>query len=82
MIDPELLKILCCPETHQPLRLAEPAVIEELNKRIAAGGVKNRSGKDVATPCDGGLIRGDGRVLYPIRNRIPMLLIAEALPLT
>ena len=57
-------------------------MIQELNKRIAAGGVKNRSGKDVTAPCDGGLVRSDGKVLYPIRNRIPMLLIAEALALT
>ena len=82
MIDPELLKILCCPETHQPLRVAEPNVIEAVNQRIATGGLKNRAGKDVATPCDGGLIREDGKFLYPIRNKIPMLLIGEALPMT
>ena len=37
MIDPDLLKILCCPETHQEVRLAEAAVIDKLNGQIAAG---------------------------------------------
>ena len=82
MIDPELLKILCCPETHQPLRLAEPPEVDSVNKRIASGKVKNRGGKEVNAPCDGGLIRSDGQFFYPIRNNIPLLLIGEALALT
>ncbi len=40
MIDPDLLKILCCPETHQEVRLAEPAAIDKLNGQIAAGTLK------------------------------------------
>jgi uncharacterized protein YbaR (Trm112 family) len=72
MIDPELLKILCCPETHQPLRLAEPALVETVNQRIAAGGVKNRAGKEVSASCDGGLVREDGRRgARPVVNREP-----------
>ena len=35
MIDPELLKIMCCPETHQPIAVADPALIEKLNQLIA-----------------------------------------------
>ena len=34
MVDSELLKLLCCPETHQELHLAEPALLEELNRKI------------------------------------------------
>jgi uncharacterized protein YbaR (Trm112 family) len=29
MIDPELLKIMCCPENHQTLAAAESAVVEK-----------------------------------------------------
>ncbi len=29
MIDPELLKIMCCPETHQPIALAESSLIQD-----------------------------------------------------
>ena len=32
MIDAELLKLLRCPETHQPLTPATDAVIERLNQ--------------------------------------------------
>ena len=81
MIDAELLKILSCPETHQELRLAEPAVIERLNQQSAAGTLKNRSGAVVSEKLDGGLVRADGRFLYPIRQQIPIMLIDEAIPL-
>ena len=81
MIDPDLLKILCCPETHQPVALAEAALIEQLNARIAAGAVVNRGSQPVKEKLDGGLLRQDGKYLYPIRQKIPIMLINEAIPL-
>ena len=81
MIDPELLKIMCCPETHQELRVAEAAVIEKLNGEVAAGTLKNRAGKPVQEKIDGGLIRADGKYLYPIRRNIPVMLVDEGIPL-
>jgi uncharacterized protein len=81
MIDPDLLKILCCPETHQELRLAEPAVIEKLNGQIAAGTLANRGGKPVTEKIEGGLIRADGKLLYPIRRNLPIMLVDEGIPL-
>jgi uncharacterized protein YbaR (Trm112 family) len=82
MIDPELLKILCCPETHQDLRPGEPSLIARLNQQIAAGTLKNRAGQTVPEKLDGGLVRADGKVLYPIRRDIPVMLVDEAIPLT
>jgi len=81
MIDPDLLKILCCPETHQDVRLAEPAVIAKLNRQIAAGKLTNRVGQPVKEAIDGGLIRADGKLLYPIRRNIPVMLVDEGIPL-
>lgn len=78
MIDADLLKILCCPETHQPLAPADAATVTRLNERIATSAIKNRAGKAVTEPCEGGLVRQDGQVLYPIRQGIPILLIAES----
>jgi uncharacterized protein YbaR (Trm112 family) len=80
MIDPELLKILCCPESHQPLAVAEPAIVEKINQRIATGQVQNRAGRTVVEKIDGGLIRADKKFLYPIRHEIPIMLIDEAIP--
>jgi len=82
MIDADLLKILCCPETHQEVQLAETAVIDKLNVQIAAGTLKNRGGQPVQEKIEGGLVRADGKVLYPIRNNIPVMLVDEGIPLT
>lgn len=78
MIEADLLKILCCPETRQPLAPADAATVARLNERIAARSLKNRGGKAVTEPCEGGLVRQDGQMLYPIRQGIPLLLIAES----
>jgi uncharacterized protein YbaR (Trm112 family) len=82
MIDAELLKILCCPETHQEVQLAEAAVVDRLNGQIAAGSLKNRAGQPVQEKLEGGLIRADGKFLYPIRHNIPVMLVDEGIPLT
>ena len=81
MTDPELLRLLRCPETRQPLAVADETVIRSLNDRISAGVMRNRGGETVLRPCDSGLVRQDGRYLYPIREAIPEMLIAEAMPL-
>lgn len=81
MVDQNLLDILVCPETKQPLRLADQAVLEALNTSIAAGSVTNRGGEAVAVEVTEGLIREDGDVLYPVRDDIPIMLIDESIPL-
>jgi len=81
MLSPDLLKILCCPETHQDLRVAEQTMVESLNRNIANGSVKNRAGQPVSIKIDGGLIRADGKFLYLIRQDIPVMLVDEAIPL-
>jgi len=82
MVNPELLKILCCPETHQSLQEITTERVEELNRQIAAGTLKNRAGKIVTAKLSGGLVRSDGKYLYPIRDQIPIMLVDEALPLS
>jgi uncharacterized protein len=79
LVDPGLLQILCCPETRQPVKEADSALVAELNARIGSGAVRNRAGKVVSEKLEGGLLRQDRQVLYPIRNRIPIMLIEEAI---
>lgn len=80
MIDPQLLEILCCPETKQPVVLVEGEIIDRINARIQAGGVKNRGGEKVEEKIEAGLLREDRKYLYPIRDSIPIMLEDEALP--
>lgn len=82
MVDDELLKILRCPETLQELRLAEGSIISRLNASIAAATAKNRAGQPVTEALENGLIRADGKFLYPIRKNVPVMLIEEAIPTT
>jgi uncharacterized protein YbaR (Trm112 family) len=79
MVDPALLEILVCPETRQPVRPADEGLLERLNKAIGAGDVANRGGDAVEDPVDEGLVREDGKVLYPVREDIPIMLIDEAI---
>lgn len=81
MIDLDLLALLCCPETHQPVSPADPALIQRLNQAIDAGELRNRANRIVEERIEGGLLRADGRFLYPIRHDIPIMLIEEAIPL-
>ncbi len=81
MLTEDFLKILCCPETKQSLRVASADCVEKINARIRKGEIKNKAGVTVSETIDGGLIREDGKVLYPVRKDIPILLIGEALPL-
>jgi len=77
----ELLEVLCCPKTHQALQVAEPAVIARLNELIAQGTLQNSGGQSVTDKIEGGLIRADRKVLYLIRQNMPVMLAEQAIPL-
>ena len=80
-IDEKFLEIICCPETKQNLRIAEESLIDKLNLLIEEEKLLNRIKQPVRDKIDGGLIREDGKYLYPVIEEIPILLIDEAIPL-
>ena len=80
-LDKDLLAILCCPETKQDVTLADQSLVDRLNQRIEKGELKNKAGQPVSGKLDGGLIRADKKILYPVREDIPVMLIEEGIPL-
>jgi uncharacterized protein len=79
VIDKELLELLACPESHQPLREASAAELAAWNAKIAQGGVKNVAGKAVSEKLEAALVREDSKRVYPIKDGIPVLLVDEGL---
>ncbi len=81
LLTEQSLSMLRCPETRQTLRLIDAAQLAQLNDKIAARTLLNRSGSKLERPLDGGLVREDGQVVYPILDRIPILLADEGIQL-
>jgi uncharacterized protein YbaR (Trm112 family) len=67
-VDDDMLRILCCPITHQALRIADQAALSQASAKISR-------------PIAEGLVREDGKMLYPIHDGIPLLIPEEGIPL-
>ena len=80
-VDPDLIAILICPESGQPVAQATPAQLAALNGTIRAGNAYNRSGVRVERELADALVREDGRVLYPVEDGIPVMLVEESIAL-
>jgi uncharacterized protein YbaR (Trm112 family) len=80
-INPDLLKILVCPESKQTLTLASAETLQSVNQAIEVKGLKNRSGNKLTAKLEAALIREDGKLLYPITDGIPVLLSDEGIEL-
>lgn len=80
-IDKDLLAILICPESHQPLAEADAELLARVNERIAKGGAKNQGGAALSERVEAGLVRADKQRLYPIKDGIPLLLVDEGIAL-
>jgi uncharacterized protein YbaR (Trm112 family) len=73
-MDRRLLDVLACPVTKQALKPLSAAQLAVLNRAIRAGGVVSVDGNAWSETLGAGLIRQDGKVLYAIRDGIPVLL--------
>ena len=79
MIDKELLEILVCPETGEPLEEAGREIVAWLNELVELGTLVDRSGERVSEKIEGGLVCRGGKYLYPVRENIPVLLVESSI---
>ena len=77
----DLVEILVCPETKQTVRLATAPELASVNAKISAGTLRNRGGEPVKNALVEALIREDGRILYPVDDGIPVMLVEESVEL-
>jgi uncharacterized protein YbaR (Trm112 family) len=80
-IDKDLLEWLACPDTRQPLLEAGADLLARLNERVRKGAARTVGGKPVEREVEAGLVRQDQKVLYPIVDGIPVLLVDEGIAL-
>jgi len=78
-IDNELLEILVCPESQQPVALASEQLLQRLNSEIDAGRLRSRGGDTIEKRIEEGLLREDGQILYVIEDSIPIMLIDQSI---
>jgi len=80
-VDPELVEILVCPKTREKVQLASVEIVEKINQAINAKRIRNVDDQPVTEALQDGLIRDDGKIIYPIRDCIPVMLIGEGIPM-
>lgn len=77
-VSADLVEILVCPETRQPVKLATAEQLETLNEGIRDGTLRTRGGNTPEKELTEGLVREDGKVLYAVDDGIPVMLIEES----
>ncbi len=80
-VSSELLEILVCPETKQPVQPASDEMLAMVNDKIEAGSLRNRGGDTVSNRIEEALVREDGRILYIVDDSIPVMLVEESIEL-
>ncbi len=71
----DLLKILCCPVSKQPVKMLESDKLKKLNDLIESKSIKDNEGKIVEQPIIEALVTVDDKTIYRIDDEIPVMLV-------
>ena len=80
VVHDDLIKMLICPETHQPVKPAPAVLVAALNERVRQSTLRDVGGEAVERELEEGLLRDDGRVVYPVFDGIPRMLVERGIP--
>jgi uncharacterized protein YbaR (Trm112 family) len=75
----DLLEILVCPVTKEPLEVLPNDRRAQLNALIEQGKIENVGSKKVEQALQEGLITRDGKTIYRIDDDIPIMLAEEGI---
>ena len=73
-VDAKLLDIICCPVTRLPMEIMPEATLREVNRRIKDSRLVSRDGTVLTEELLEALVTRDGKLAYPIRDGIPVML--------
>jgi len=81
-VNGKLLEILCCPVSKTPLTVLGQQKLDKLNDAIKSGEALFVDGEKVMDPLHEALITEDGKVVYPVKDDIPVLLEEQGIGTT
>jgi len=77
----ELLEILVCPRSKKKLVLADQSTLEKINKTIREKQCHDISGQAIIEPVSEALVQPDTKILYLVRDDIPILIYENGIKL-
>lgn len=80
-LDPELVAKLVHPDTHEPVRQATDQELADLNRRIAAGSLRDLADSPVHDQLAEALVAPSAGHAFPVRDGFPIMLVDSAIAL-